>query len=246
MIQALNSERIKFFSTRGWLIGLASFVALALLLPVANAMSATQPLQTQGAYAGILGFAMMAAMVVAAAQVTQEYRFRMIQLTHQAAPQRWQPLLAKAAIGALFGAVLSVIMSVVVALTANALVEPELRAVFELAAQASTIATTALTVAIMCVFAVGLGALVRSTPAAVALIVLWQTPIELVLGMLPGIGKHLHPYLLFNNTMQAALGTTPPQVHLEWGQTGALGYLATIALVTLCLGWMRSRQPASE
>ncbi len=246
MINALNAERIKFLTTRGWIFGTFAFVALAFLLPVANAMTGNDPVRADGSYGGVLGFAMIAAMVVGATLVTQEYRYRMVLVSHQAAPKRWQPLASKAVLAAIYGAVMSALMTVVVALVVNLMVASNRRADFDPAAQAGAIATTALTVALMCVFAVGLGALVRSTSAAVALVVLWQTPIELVLGMLPGIGKQLQPYLLFNNTMVAAVGQTPGGVQLHWGQAGALLYLAAIAAVAMVLGLWRTHRPVAD
>lgn len=245
MIQALHAERIKFFTTPGWLVGLLSFVGLALLLPVANASTGKLPVTEQTAYAGVLGFSLVAAMVVGATLVTQEYRFRTVLLTHQAAPRRWQPLLGKAALVAGMALVLGAVMSIVSAAVVNLMVPDERRMDFSVVEQAGNIATSAVTVAIMAVFAVGIGALVRSTAATVALVVLWQTPIELVLSKLPGLGDAIQPYLLFNNVTMAAIGADPSGT-LTWGRSAALGYLALVALTSLGLGMWRTMRPSCE
>lgn len=245
MIRALDAERVKFFSTHGCVVGLVSFVGLALLLPVVNASTGSLPVTEQSAYAGVLGFSLVAAMVVGATLVTQEYRYRTVLLSHQAAPRRWQPLAAKAVLVAGFGAVLGAVMSVASALVVN-LVVPDGRGMeFSVVEQADNVAACAATVAIMAVLAVGVGALVRSTAAAVALVVLWQTPLELILSNLPGVGDAIKPYLLFRNVTVAAIGVDPSG-SVAWGRPTALCYLTLVALLALGLGLVRTMRPATD
>lgn len=245
MLYALSAERVKLFSTRGWLIGLLSFMALALLLPLGNSLTGKEPVGPNQPFSGILGFAMLAAMVVAATSVTQEYRYKTILVTHQAEPARWRPLVAKAILSAAFAFVLSAAMAMVTLTLISTLVPHQRRATWTLSGSLDNVATSSLTVAILAVLAVGVGAIIRSTPAAVALIVLWQTPIELIISKVPKIGEILQPYLVFNNVLMAGTGDSAG-IELHWGQAGAIGYLAAAAIVGLLVGLAITQRRVTE
>lgn len=241
MLNALAAERIKFFSTRGWMIGFAAFAALALLLPMGDSLSSDRPITGYQPFSGVLGLSLIAAMVIAATSVTQEYRYKTVLVSHQAQPGRWQPLVAKAVISAAWAALLTALMGVVAVVAVLAAVPENRRAGVSLANSLDTVGTAALTVAIMTVLAVGVGAVVRSTPLAVTIIVLWQTPGELILSKIPVIGKALEPYFIFNNTLMAG-GNNSPLVELNWGQWGAMAYLAVVALVGLTAGLLATNR----
>ena len=82
------------------------------------------------------------------------------------------------------------------------------------------------------VLGVGVGALVRFSAGAVALLLVWPLLIEPVLGSLPSIGSEVGPYLPFLN---ASVFTRVPWLYptyaMPWGEVGSLVYFAAVAAV---------------
>ncbi|GAA3183791.1 hypothetical protein GCM10020255_079190 [Rhodococcus baikonurensis] len=134
---------------------------------------------------GVSGFGVMVLMIMAALAITSEYRFGIIRTTFQAIPGRASVLIAKAGLIGAFGAVLSFVLM--------------LGAVFITKAAAGTEGSTNLALdnadawravygvpifAFLCVvLAIAVGALLRQSAGAIALLLLWPLLIESLFGM---------------------------------------------------------------
>ncbi|WP_163507144.1 hypothetical protein [Fodinicola acaciae] len=140
--------------------------------------------------------AMMAILVLAATFVASEYRFGTIKTSFIAVPGRAPVLIAKAAITAIAAGAAGVVtafaawafVAVLAPGGAPALdTEPALRAV----------AGTGLVFAIAAVIATAVAALVRTTAAAVAIVLLEPILLDRIIGLIPIVGPRIQPWMPF-------------------------------------------------
>jgi hypothetical protein len=175
-------------------------------------------------------------MILSALMVTGEYRTGMIRTTFMAAPNRTLVLVAKAAIAAMFSAIcasVSVVASVVAArLFAASPVGPQLS--FTSAGTWHTVGGIAGYAAAAAVLGVSVGALLRHSAAAVALLALWPLVAEPLLANLPRIGTEVGPYLPFGNAFQVVgVAWLYPEYRMPWSVAGSLLYFAAVTAALL-------------
>lgn len=239
MTAAISAEQRKYFSTSGWIIGLLCLLAFGMVMPVGNAISINaNPQGTVSIVAGLGGvadFGLMVLMVIAATSVTQEYRFGTANASFLGLPGRVHWLAAKATLMAVIAALSATVLAVLGVVAVSLIAAPNKQDGVSLVAALPQIGMAALTSAVMAVLAVGVGALVRSTAFAVALIVLWPTVVELLLAKLPGLSEHTPKFLLWANAGYAMTGRDMGTEFL-WGPGGAVAYLAVIAAVVFVAG----------
>jgi len=79
------------------------------------------------------------------------------------------------------------------------------------------------------VLGVGVGALLRHSAGAVAVLLLWPLLIEPVLGNLPNIGSEVGPYLPFANIFRFVdVQWLFPSYSVPWGEIGSLVYFVVV------------------
>jgi hypothetical protein len=82
------------------------------------------------------------------------------------------------------------------------------------------------------VLGVGVGALLRHSAGAVAVLLLWPMVAEPILGNLPNIASEVGPYLPFGNAfLFTRLQWMYPVYDMPWGEVGSLVYFAAIVAV---------------
>ncbi|WP_040792890.1 ABC transporter permease [Nocardia paucivorans] len=238
----LAAERIKLTSTKSpwWCSAIVAALALgfAALMAFVIRIVADQPeenvpiLTVDTAFLGLEGFGMMVLMILAALTVTSEYRFGIIRTTFQAVPNRPLVLITKAGLLGAFGAVLTAVLTfgafavakVVGGDAASTLVlEGNWRAVYGIPLMA----------VLHVMLAIGIGALVRQSAAAISLLVLWQLVIEPLVGVLGSVGRDITSFLPFQNA-QRFLTMDQSSVSLvdwHWGVWGSLFYFLGFTVV---------------
>ncbi|MDV8014089.1 MULTISPECIES: ABC transporter permease [Rhodococcus] len=180
---------------------------------------------------GVSGFGVMVLMIMAALAITSEYRFGIIRTTFQAIPSRASVLIAKAGLIGAFGAALSFVLM--------------LGAVFITKAAAGSEGSTNLALdtadawravygvpifAFLCVvLAIAVGALLRQSAGAIALLLLWPLLIESLFGMFGSFGRNVTPFLPFANADHFLSSGSSTNFH--WGPWGSLFYFAAFVLV---------------
>ncbi|MCW4351827.1 ABC transporter permease [Hoyosella sp. YIM 151337] len=183
---------------------------------------------------GIHGFGVLVLMILAALVVTSEYRFGVIRNTFLAANQRGKVLLSKAALTAVLAAVLSA------AVTLGALVLAQLAAGSDAGAQLGLsgsdsgrlLYTIPLYAALAMFLAVGVGAIVRQTAGAVAILLLWPLVIESIVTVLPRVGEHVGPFLPFANANLFISGDAMAVGgNFHWGPWGGIAYFAAFVAI---------------
>jgi len=193
----LAVERIKLFSTRApvWCIATALVLTIGItagLVSLAARDSRVSAEGTQTVY--ILGLVVI--MVMATLSVTTEYRFGTIKTTFQAVPSRTRALLAKATVLALVAGVVGEVSSfgswgVARLITGSSATD------IVTAAQWREIAGMGLVYAIAAVLAVAVGALLRQSAAAVAILLVFPLLVEQLVEIIPRVGDQLHEWMPF-------------------------------------------------
>ncbi|WP_072690985.1 ABC transporter permease [Rhodococcus marinonascens] len=247
----LNAERIKITSTRSpwWCtaiiivlgLGLAAVIGLttkAGINSVNNQIAAGEepnfePFlpQMSDAVLGVSGFGVLVLMILATLAVTSEYRFGVIRTTFQAIPNRASVLIAKAGLIGVFGAVLTFVLTFGAYAIAKATAGAEAGAALSLSDNASWRSIYGVPIyAFLCVvLAVGVGALLRQSAGAIALLLLWPLLIENLFNLFGSFGEKIMPFLPFlnaNHFLGATQGT-----NFHWGPWGSLLYFAVVVVV---------------
>ncbi|MDF2822660.1 MAG: transporter permease [Mycobacterium sp.] len=235
VVAALAAERIKLFSTRAPWVALAGAaavsVAIAALQAWGRGISAMAP---QDAALGVALIAVPVLMVLASMTITGEFRSQMIRTTFLAVPDRMLVLGAKACVSAALSAVVVAGLVLVTALVAGLLAPPMTADALSPAGSQvwSAAGSFALYAAVAAVLGVGVGALIRAAPGTVAILLLWPLVIETVLGLLPGTGSRVGPYLPFQNVYTfIGVQWLNPGYDMPWGPVGGFVYFTVVTTV---------------
>ena len=130
---------------------------------------------------GVAVFGVPVLMILSSLTVTSEYRSGLIRTTFMAVPNRTLVLVAKAVVAAVFSGVYTAVMVIAsVAVARASLSDPQ---VWRL------VGAIALYAMLAAVLGVGVGALLRASAGAVALLLLWPLVAEPMLANLPNVGS---------------------------------------------------------
>jgi ABC-2 type transport system permease protein len=235
-LAVLDAERIKLSTTRSplWMaVGVAGLsLGLATMQGAAAYDFATLP--PQKAAMGVAIFGVPVLMILASMTVTGEYRSGMIRTTFMGAPNRTLVLAAKAIVAAIFSGICAAALVVGSIVVARAVAKPFVGSQLSMSEPASwrAVGAIALYAALAAVLGVGVGALLRAAPGAVAVLLLWPLVAEPILGNLPNIGSEVGPYLPFGNIfLFIDVQWLYPAYAMPWGEVGALAYFAAVVAV---------------
>lgn len=243
----LAAERIKLVSTRSpwWsslvivVLGLGFAVIMGILARgEVDTGSPDNPfvLTPDAAVAGVSGFGILVVMIMAALTVTTEYRFGTIRTTFQAVPNRTAVLAAKSAIVVVLSAVLIAVVTFGAYFLAKAIAGTgpvvqldldggdEWRALYGLVFYA----------VLASILAVAVGALLRQSAGAIALLVLWPLVIEPLVTLFGSVGDKIYVLLPFANIQHfTSLQSSGENFH--WGPWGGLVYFAAFVAVVFAV-----------
>lgn len=235
-LAVLNAERIKLSTTRSPLWSAVAVGLLSLGLAGLQAVTAYDfsPLPPEKAALGVAVFGVPVLMILASMTVTGEYRSGMVRTTFMATPNRSLVLVAKAVVAAVFSAVCAAAMTVAAVIVARLAAKPLVGSRLPLTDPAvwRTVAAIALYAALAAVLGVGVGALLRVSAGAVAVLLLWPLLVEPILGNLPSLGTEVGPYLPFGNAFRFIDVTwLYPPYEMPWGALGSLLYFVVVVAV---------------
>ena len=220
-LAVLNAERIKLSTTRSPLWSAVAVAVLSLGLAAVQASTAygTGGLSPEKAAMGVAIFGVPVLMILASLTVTNEYRTGLIRTTFMAVPNRTLVLVAKAVVAALFSGVYAAVMVMVSIVVAGS--DPQ---------SWRLVGAIALYAMLAAVLGVGVGALLRASAGAVALLLLWPLVAEPMLGNLPNISPEVGPYLPFANAFTfTGVQWLYPDYAMPWGPWGSIVYFAAVA-----------------
>jgi ABC-2 type transport system permease protein len=225
-VAVLNAERIKLSSTRSLLWSAAAVAFLSLGLAAVSASTAYGPgsVPPEKAAMGVAVFGVPVLMILSALTVTNEYRSQMIRTTFTAVPNRTVVLVAKAVVAATFSGAYAAGMVMACIVVAHS--DPR---------HWRLVGAIALYAMLASVLGVGVGALLRASAGAVALLLLWPLVAEPLVGNMPNIGSEVGPYLPFANAFTfVGVQWLYPVYSMPWGELGSILYFAgVVALVFL-------------
>jgi hypothetical protein len=146
------------------------------------------------------------------------------------------------------GAAGAILMATVVIPLAGLVADPGRHGDLGFGTAGGTIGALAITCAAAVLLALGIGALVRSSALAVAVVVLWPGILELTVARLPGVGEYLAPFLPLGNAILGITGKAYKNVDYLWGQMGGLTYFVCFAVVFLDPGtqYLAGCQPGDD
>ncbi|MDV6303886.1 MULTISPECIES: ABC transporter permease [Rhodococcus] len=239
----LAAERIKFTSTKSpwWcsaiivVLGLGFAAILGWAAQLATDTDAPEGIPPTTA-ADVVGlgvgtFGSMVLMILAALTVTSEYRFGLIRTTFQAVTNRGSVLAAKALLVGVYGAILSFVLAVIGLYLAKALAGEQAGALlgFDIDGTWRILYGTAILAFVQVVLAIGVGALMRQSAGAIAILLLWPLLIENLVGVIPTVGDKIQPFLPFLNANHF-LGSSGG-IDFHWGPIGSLIYFVVFTAV---------------
>lgn len=216
----LNAERIKLSTTRSplWSAVAVAVLSLGLAAMQASTVYGPGPLEPQKAAMGVAVFGVPVLMILSALTVTNEYRSGLIRTTFMAVPNRTLVLVAKAIVAAAFSSFYAAVMVVASIVVARS--DPDWRLVGAIALYA----------ALAAVLGVAVGALLRASAGAVALLLLWPLVAEPLMGNMPNISTEVGPYLPFGNAfIFTGVQWLYPDYAMPWGPLGSIMYFAGVA-----------------
>jgi hypothetical protein len=159
-------------------------------------------------------------MILSALTVTNEYRSGLIRTTFMAVPNRTLVLAAKAVVAAAFSSFYAAVMVVASIVVAHSDFDWRL------------VGKIALYAALAAVLGVAVGALLRASAGAVALLLLWPLVAEPLLGNMPNISTQVGPYLPFGNAFRSiGVQWLYPYYAMPWGELGSIVYFAGVGAV---------------
>jgi ABC-2 type transport system permease protein len=223
VVAVLNAERIKLSTTRSalWSAVMVAVLSLGLAALAASTAYGPGPVPPDKAAMGVAVFGVPVLMILSALTVTNEYRSAMIRTTFMAVPNRTLVLAAKAIVAALFSGVYAAVMVMAAIVVAHS--DPR---------NWRLVGAIALYAMLAAVLGVGVGALVRASAGAVALLLLWPLVAEPLLGNMPNISSQIGPYLPFANAFTfVGVQWLYPVYAMPWGQVGSILYFAAAVVV---------------
>ncbi|WP_250557458.1 hypothetical protein [Pseudonocardia lacus] len=226
---AVAAERIKLTGIRSpwWCAGAAVAVTAGLgaIVSVATryeggplTVATTQLVHSAG---------MAVVMVMAALAITTEHSTGTIRTTYLAVPRRGVALGAKAVVVAAVAAAVG-LAGAFGSWGLSAALVPDVDLALHGAVEWRQVAGVGAVNLLAAVIALAVGILVRHTAGAVALVLVWGLVAEQLIGLLPGVGPALTPWLPFQagKYFVTADGTATGLLGSPWA---ALGYLTAVA-----------------
>ncbi|MGH3675478.1 MAG: ABC transporter permease [Mycobacterium sp.] len=219
-VAVLNAECIKLSTTRSplWSAVAVAVLSLGLAAAQASTVYGPGPLAPEKAAMGVAVFGVPVLMILSSLTVTNEYRSGLIRTTFMAVPNRTLVLVTKAVVAVAFSGMYAAVMVVASIVVARSELNWRL------------VGAIAIYAAVAAVLGVGVGALVRASAGAVALLLLLPLVVEPMLGNMPNISSEIGPYLPFANAFVfTRVQWLYPIYDMPWGELGSLMYFAAVA-----------------
>lgn len=235
-VAAFDAERIKLATTRAplWCVLAVAVASLGVAALQAWSAGYYAALPPGKAAQGVAVFGVPVLMVLASLTVTGEYRTGLIRTTLLATPTRTTMLVAKAVVSAAFSSLCAAVMVIVSVVVARLVAGPVVGSQLSLANPEVwwVAGGFALYGALAAVLGVAVGALIRFSAGAVAVLLLWPMVAEPLLGNMPSFGPQVGPWLPFVNVFRFLdVEWLFPTYVMVWGEAGSFVYFALIVAV---------------
>jgi ABC-2 type transport system permease protein len=242
MINTLRSEWIKLRTVRMNLILFMLAVAFPVMVSVlVAALADIEDLQISDIVGSVTGSSVVTALllgVVGAVSISAEFAYGTIRPTFAATPRRVRVLVAKGIVTALFAAVAEALV-VVFCFALSSAIASSRGATISLdddpEARAALIGIVVFAV-IVSLLGLGLGMVIRNTPAAVAVLILWPLVVEnIILAILSAAGVD-HPQKFLPYISGFALGDPNAASSDSLGRVAGGLYFGTVTVLVATIG----------
>jgi ABC-2 type transport system permease protein len=250
VIRALNSEWIKLRTIRmNWVLVIIAIAFPVVVAALTALLANERDLDAETLLGVVTGTSVITAMllgVVGASTITGEFGFGTIRVTFAATPRRGVVVAAKAIVTVVIAIVVEAVVVALAYGVAVALATArDADIVFaEVDAGLAPVLGVVLLAAIVALLGYGLGLLLRSTPVAVSILILWPLVAENIIGVLliaAGIDDPFS-WLPYNSGIQMA---NVGEVTSGPGRVGGgLYFFAVAAVITAFGAWSTNRRDA--
>jgi hypothetical protein len=235
-LATVNAERIKLSTIRSplWSCVVAAVCSLGIAALQGATVYGAAGLPPERAVIGVAVFGVPVLMVLSAMTITGEFRSGMIRTTFVANSNRTVVMIAKAVVAVVFSSLFTAVLTIGAVVVAQSSSSPLLGAELSLTEGGvwRVVASLALYAGLAAVLGLAVGALLRHTAGAVAVLLLWPLVVEPILGNLPDVSSVVGPYLPFGNAFvfTGVQWLYPPYV-MAWGPLGSLVYFTAVVAV---------------
>jgi ABC-2 type transport system permease protein len=242
MINTIRSEWIKLRSVRMNLILFILAVAFPVIVSVLVASLADiQDLQVSDVAGLVTGSSVVTALllgVVGAVSISSEFAYGTIRPTFAATPKRMRVLVAKAIVTVIFAAVAEALVVIFCFVVSSAIATSRgasLSLSGDTEARAALIGIVVFAV-IVSLLGFGIGMVIRNTPAAVAVLILWPLVVEnIILAILSAAGIE-HPQKFLPYISGFGLGNPEKPSADSLGRVAGGAYFAAVTAVVAAIG----------
>ena len=248
LTNAVAAERIKLVTTKSpyWCVGIVIVLGLGLAFLLGWATNADNTsdneVNVSDFVVGTTGFGVTVLMIMAVLAVTSEFRFGTIRTSFQAVPQRYNVLLAKAAVYGGLAAAVTFVLTLISVPIGKAMSGSD---VDLLGSHAIRLYWGVPLYAFLAVLiGLGIGALIRQTAGAIVVLLVWSLVLENVLSAIPKVQDVAGPLMPFLNANHFIDGR---ELGFDWywNEYGSLFYFIVItALVFGAANFVTDRRDA--
>lgn len=239
MINTLRSELIKVRTVRmNWVIGLIALAFPLLVCALTAGLRNIRDITSSDLVGFATGTSVVTALllgVIAAVSITSEFAHGTIRPTFVATPSRWRVIIAKGLVACAFAALVEVIVVIAALAISYSLASSRGATITfsEITDRRPAIIGVIVFTVLVTILGYGLGLLIRSTPAAICVLILWPLLVENILGgILSAAGvKHPVKYLPYASGIQMA---NPDGVTEGLGRVAGGLYFGGVA-IAICL-----------
>lgn len=242
MINTLRSEWIKLRTVR---MNLVLFI-IAVVFPVVvcvlvASLGDMKGLKVSDVVGLVTGTSVVTALllgVVGAVSISGEFAHGTIRPTFAATPRRMRVLIAKAVVIAVFAAVAEALVVVLCYALSSAIANSRgasLSLSGQTEARAALIGVVVFAV-IVSLLGFGLGMVIRNTPAAVAVLILWPLVIENIIFLILSAAGVDNPRKFLPYTSGFGLGSPDPATHEALGRIAGGVYFGVVTAAVAAIG----------
>jgi ABC-2 type transport system permease protein len=242
MIDTIRSEWIKLRTVRMnyvlFIIAVAFPVIVCVLVASLGDITDLRVADVAGLVAGTSVITALLLGVVGAVSISSEFAYGTIRPTFAATPRRMRVLVAKAIVTALFALVAEALV-VVICFTLSSTIATSRGATLSLnsdpEAKAALIGIVVFAV-IVSLLGFGLGMVIRNTPAAVAILILWPLVAENIVFVILNAAGVSRPRRFLPYTSGFGLASTDVTNHEGLSRIAGGVYFAVVTAAVACLG----------
>lgn len=233
LANTIAAERIKLITTRSpyWCVGIVIALGIGLAIvfgwATSNDSSSTDT-NVSDFVIGTTGFGITVLMIMAVLAVTSEFRFGTIRTTFQAVPQRYNVLLAKAAVYGGLSAAITFVLTLISLPIGKAMSGSDVDLLGSHAIRLYWGVPVYTFLAVL--IGLGLGALIRQTAGAIVILLVWSLVLESVLSAIPKVQDVAGPLMPFLNANHFIDGRENG-FDWYWNEYGSLLYFIVVTAV---------------